>query len=332
MLGSAVEVLMALVRNVGLTDVVLMSPMDIQVINMIEDTLAHQKQQGRVFVVPQREGRSVQSRTSAESRAMMSMAYFHTTPPSNPLSGIEQDIVGAGTKWDVRPLRSHRPWCVKYFGPDQGMLGIASYGELVDPDFLATVIDGMVLAICVIEDDAAFPSLAQPPYSESGNGEEADHNTEDGGLEKLDKLAARTPEGIPYLLPDRSGLIPPLDPRFSRCLGLALVRGIDVANTELQLLTSVPAAEIQQCCLGEVGVGEDGPAGQRVVLVRGKFDCPDWALLEDVFAGGVGGGEGERPYVAVRGAEGGSGLGGNVWRVRHLPRKMGGGDAGGGGA
>lgn len=83
------------------------------------------------------------------------------------------------------------------------------------------------------------------------------------------------------------------------------------------------------------------------MLVRGKFDFPDWALLEDVHyssaakrKAGFGDDQEEdsdededgveavvqaksvieRPYVSVRRPD--AGIGGSVWRVRHLPRRI----------
>lgn len=365
-LGSAVEVLMALVRGFALSDVVLMSPMDYSVIQTIQDVLSSQRQHGKVLVIPQRENRNVQSRTSAESRAMMAMSYFHSCPPISSVSSphesasglssgkaaAEIEMLSTEAKWDTRPLRMHRPWHVKYAGPNQGILALASYGEIVDPEFLSTVIDGMVLAICVIEDDAAlaapYPTqhLLSSENTDALNGEDSEPQDlqEPESQSRLNHAVARTPDGLPYLLPDRSsGVLAPLAPVYSRCLGLALVRGIDTANSKLQLLTPVSAAEIEEACCNDHtdDDDEDGDKDERkgddttkskVVLVRGKFDVPGWALLEDLYAGVETGDGGKRPYVSVRRpVEGGAGLGGNVWRVRHLPRKMGGPDGGGGG-
>ena len=270
---------------------------------------------------------------------------FSTLSLNHGSEGNENDGVGKTSgevqTWNTNSLSTMRPYLVKYTGPDQGILGIASYGELVDPAFLATVIDGMVMAVCVIEDDACFlshPAFQNPPpeTDEYGNEVEETPQDADGNGDNMDngfnRLVARSPEGLPYILPTHSGLVTPLDPTYSRCLGLALVRAIDAQRGELQLLTPIPETEIQEA-LGDDGTGRGGRG--RIVLVRGKFDCPDWAFLEQVFASGaVEDGLAERgpvgrPYVAERKVGGEAGLGGNVWRVRHLPRKMGG--EGGGG-
>lgn len=340
-LGSAVDVLLQLVRGFPLTDVVLMQPMDADVVQMIEQAISPR---GKVLLVPQKEIKPVQSRTSAEFRAMMGMSYFHSYPISTPLQSEGRPGTKDSQIWDTKPLSNMRPWKISYTGPNSGIYAISSYGEAIPPAFLSIVLNSTLVAICVVEESTAFPSLASS-YDANYNSAYAPSPQEEASIEN--KLVARTPEDLPYLLPDRSGLIAPLDPRFSRCIGLGLIRGIDTEKKELHLLTPVSAEEIAEITAPieddetdweTVGAAErettgaaEGKRKNKIVLVRGKFDSPDWALLEDAYAGievdaGVG-----RPYVAERKADGERSLGGNVWRVRHLPRKMGGGGEGGGG-
>ena len=326
-MGSAVQVLLSLVKGCRVSDAVLMAPMDSDVVGEIELLLP----KGSVVVIPPREGpKAAGSRSSAEFRAMGALAYFHSSAAPELLLSKDdseqgEEVRKEGTRdlqtWDTRPLTHFRPWCVAFSGPDQGFLGISSYGEAVDPDFLATVINGMLLAVCVIEDDACFLSSYPPIVQDDGDEEDTES--------VLSRAVARSPEGLPYLLPSHSGIVTPLDPTYSRCLGLALVRGVDTVKQELQLLTPIPEEDLLEAVGGEHG-------GRRIVLVRGKFDSPDWAFLEHVSyrdggADEAGKTHSERPYVAERKLGGESGLGGNVWRVRHLPRKANGDGGGGGG-
>jgi len=323
-LGSAVTVLKDLIKHLHVTNTILMAPMAPDVVSEIETLLPR----GRVLVIPTRDSKPIQTRTNAEFRAMTTQSYFHSIaaprplPPQLPTDTTTVSTTAIPQIWDTRPLSHHTPHLV----PFTSLFALASYGEPLDPVFATTVINGMVLAICIIEDDAAFSPLLA---------------SEDAVPETL---ITSSPEGLPVLLPSRDGIVRPLDPTHTRCLGLAIVRGVDVENRELQLLTPVPLEEIldaiveggvedegDECTEVEKGKGgqadEDRGAKSRVVLVRGKFDSPDWAFLEDVYAGVEGVQGRERPYVAEK--KGGTvGLGANVWRVRHLPRKSGG--AGGG--
>ncbi|KAG9568634.1 hypothetical protein KCU71_g467, partial [Aureobasidium melanogenum] len=300
-LGSAVSAMMELVQQFPLTDVVLMEPMERDTVASIEATLP----MARILMIPPRY-KPAQSRTSAELRAMQAMSYFHSLPPSKGLS-----------QWTSSPLTHIHPWHVKYNGPNAGISSIMSYGEAVNPDFLASIIDGMIVAICEVESDEAYATVQyRPPHVPSASAAEMG--------ETMTERIGRTPEGLPYLRADNSGLIQPLDPRFSCCKGLAVVRGINVAKQELQLITPMSVKEIKAL------------QGSKTVLVRGKFDSPGWVFLEDIYSGdaqklkqqemfSLMKDKTSRPYVAQRDAsETGLGLGEKEWRVRHLPRNFGG--------
>lgn len=279
--------LLELVNRMRPTDIVVLHPMDSAVIADLSASAPN----AAVVTLDARAKGAVQSRTSAEMRAMQAMSYFHSSSASETVD------------WDARPLTEMQSWRVKYSGSDAGIAAIVSYGEVIDPRFLGAVIDGMVVAVVVVESEDSFGLTPAASASEEESDDEAESSWE--------KRVGRTPESLPYLLPASAGIVPPLDPHFSRCIGLALIRGVDAQNQELQLLTPIPAAEVREVT--------DPQKGAKIVLVRGKFDSPDWAFLEDVHAGKKV--EGGRPYVAERDAE--KGLGGHVWRVRHLPRNFG---------
>lgn len=68
-----------------------------------------------------------------------------------------------------------------------------------------------------------------------------------------------------------TGMLEPLDPRTSKLICTALVRGFDAENKVFELI--VPRA-----CEGAVY----GLTPERTVLVGGCCDAPEWAYLEDV--------------------------------------------------
>ncbi|KAI5806323.1 hypothetical protein EDC01DRAFT_725221 [Geopyxis carbonaria] len=166
--------------------------------------------------------------------------------------------------WDFStPLTGFAPWRV----PAEE-LALAILGERVEREHVAAAVEGTVVALVVMA-PAAVPA-------------------------PVDDDAA--PGGLPLV--DADELPMPAD---SRCAGLAVVRALDSARGEVQLLTPVGAAEI------------DGweREGLRVVLVRGRVELPVWDMVvPDAPAGG------EVPWVGFGGGAMGSGKGNAVWRVR----------------
>jgi len=322
--GSAMPILLDLLRHTSPMDLVLMPPLDNATIASLQSSISSKTS---LCILPVRP-RAPQSRTSAELRAMQSMSYMHSQPPTS-----------GNASWTLSPLSTIKPWRVSY-GPQStssssesvaGIAGILSYHNLIPASMLSTVLPASTVSIIAVTDDRAF--FPQNSHTSSI----LTPNANSTPPHDLDALTIATPDGLSYIVPP-SQIPTPLDPRHSYTLGQALVRGIDVEKGEILLLTPVPGAVIRRA----------QKEGDKIVLVRGKFDAPDWALLEDVWAadadakgkrwsygdedgggarsvdGSVGGsvavGKGKRPYVALRKQD--AGIGGGVWRVRHLPRRM----------
>lgn len=187
------------------------------------------------------------------------------------------------SSWDCRRISRMRPWVVKYSGENSGIDAILSYGQAPQPEFLNEVLDGSLVAI-VEHDPNRFDAAA------------------------VDRTAV---EDIPYIISKEDGFSLPIDPQQSKCLGLALIRGIDVQNKKLHLVTPLPESQIA------------GLIQRKVILVHGGFDSPEWAYLEDFYAAdkddiasldmGT-----DRPWVTLREPVG---VEGSVWRLRHPPTR-----------
>ncbi|OQO12512.1 hypothetical protein B0A48_03154 [Cryoendolithus antarcticus] len=189
----------------------------------------------------------------------------------------------SGPRWTGNPISSLRPWLVSYAASNPGISAILSYGQAVPPEHLSEVLDGSVVAIISLDNLASQDTLSK---------------------------IVHTPEGLPYVPAPPCGYATPLPPGHTTTHALAMIRGIDPQSQTLHLITPLPEAEIARLMT------------RRVVLVRGNFDSPDWAYLEDLYsdetklAGRKQVAEGTRPWVRLReevGVEGG------VWRIRHPP-------------
>ncbi|KAL2752138.1 hypothetical protein ACRALDRAFT_1078199 [Sodiomyces alcalophilus JCM 7366] len=265
-LGTGLDLLTELTSKLGPTDVIYMSEDGPN--ETVEALKATAK--GNFGTLPSQQSEFT-TRTAIHLRAMQAMAYFHTVqrPGSGDLS------------WTSEPLAAMPPLQVRYSGEKQGILGILSYELQPSAELLAETINGSILAIVEIEDAKAFRDLfhgiQEPQSSGDDNNDGAMDIDEDDEGKRLDLAAAvgtqiaRTPEDIPFIPnPDSRSL----DPRYSRSLGLVLLRGIDVANRSLQVLTPVPLSLIE----------ESRRNGRHLVLVHGRFDTPGWAYTEDAYA------------------------------------------------
>lgn len=295
-LGSGLEVLVELMKKVALTAVVYMSttgPVE------VVDTLVEASRGSRTpFHTLSSQPTEFATRTAADFRAMQTLSYFHLDEPE-----------GENFRWNAKPLTEIPPLVVRYTGVKQIIFGIMVVGELLDPDCLATVLDGSVVGVVAIEDDSALALKERRHRSGSAERILDDKIEERLGLGYdtaqdvfgLDQLAGAdggpldsqigrghkqalqdsrrehlnihrtTGENLPYLTaPD--GVCTALDPSKCRSLGQALVRYIDKDSQSLHLLTPIPLDTFSSVYQKK----------EKIVLVRGKLDTPTWAYQEDM--------------------------------------------------
>lgn len=237
-------------------------------------------------------------RSAIHLRSMQTMAYFHA-------ERIVRQANGNDFRWFQRPLTAMAPWQVHFRGASRGILGVMYYDFQTQPDLVADAINGTVLAVVEIESTKAFRDIETGEYMQNsiddqpvpGSPMELDIGENDQAnspsLSLLrQKIVTLTAEGIPFI--DTShGLT--LDPRYSRSLGLVLVRGIDVENGNLHLLCPITTSQVEEVTA----------RGGQIVLVSGKFDPPSWAYTEDLYFQSVDdGGDGNEGADLESSAEG----------------------------
>ena len=257
-LGTGLEILVELITKCQPTEVVYMSldgPQE------VVETLQDAARMTSFFVLPS-QGSEYTTRTAAHLRAMQAMSYFHLKPSN------KKNLI-----WDGQPLTSLLPWEVRYSGNSAGILGIMCYGDQPPPSLLLEAINGSLLAIVVVEDMAAIPGWDRAKAEDlTGHGQtDIDSTQLYFQAQKLQTpLIVHTPkENIPYFNPQNSIY---LSPRNSRCLGLGLLRSVDIPRQKLQLLTPICPKIIED-------IKEEG---KSIVLVSGKFDTPGWAYVEEL--------------------------------------------------
>ncbi|BFZ59178.1 Polynucleotide 5'-hydroxyl-kinase grc3 [Saitoella coloradoensis] len=178
-----------------------------------------------------------------------------------------------GRKWDFgTPLVGWAPWVVDYAGPEAGVDALTVLGDEIMPDEIGLAVNGTVVGVVLL--DAA----------------------EGQGLTRAVVRARQ--DGLP-VLPTGGA---PLDPQTSRCVGLAIIRGIDTSKQQLQLLTPIEPSILEDAVTNN----------QKILLVRGQLELPVWLMLDGDKDGVAGYKWGEVPYLSV---EENSSFG-KAWRPR----------------
>lgn len=269
--GQGLEVATWLIRCLGLSDVVYMSEKGP---SEVVEPLSFASNEARVplTILPSQPTDFV-TRSSTQLRSMQIQSYFHLSYPSE----LGKPL------WQGEPLSRTRPIAVDYAGSKQGILGIMVMGSQISPDMLREVLEGAVVAIVAVESSSAAMGASS---THGPSGEEAvEFDTEDvdmdaDGREPCTLSSAiadsviRTPnENLPYLFVG-SGSCTPLGPKMSNCLGLALVRSVNVASHKLELSTPISAS-----CLRDAI-----EQGHQLIIVRGQLDNPNWAISEEYHA------------------------------------------------
>lgn len=180
-------------------------------------------------------------RTDAELRAMHMQSYFHLSTSST----------SSLPTWASQPLTTHHPWEFSYASTPtrtQDIVGFLSLAEPVPPSSLLHYLAGSVVHILQTS-SSHIPS----PYT----------------------ALPRTPKsGIPYFpVNEKLSLVEPLDPRTSRVVCAALIRGFDPERSVVQVL--VPKA---------LESAMEGLKAERTVFVAGCCETPEWAFVEDAYA------------------------------------------------
>lgn len=249
-LGTGLELLLDLIKHSKPTVVIYMSidgPLD--VVKALRD------EAGKTLVVTLPSQISeYTTRTAAQLRTMQTMSYFHLNQKSQ---GVPS--------WKGNPLTSMPPWVVRYAGGNSGIVGIMCLGEQPPADMLKEAINGTLVAVVMVDDMSAIAG-----WTDDNNGQDGLSEADGSSSQSKRQIAVNTPEDLPYLNPD---IATSPDPKHSRSLGLALVRGIDTESKTLHLLTPISPKLLRDM----------SHYGKSIVLVSGKLETPGWAYTEELY-------------------------------------------------
>jgi polynucleotide 5'-hydroxyl-kinase GRC3/NOL9 len=222
---------------------------DIQAIDTEQATKLHSLQttvsqyRGTVHEITAQAPASLAMRTDADLRAMYMQSYFHCTKSNRNGPGI--------ATWTSNSISQLVPWEFCFEETEertQDFVGFAMYSEPVEPMSLVQSLNGLIVQI-VESTSSAIPT----PYV---------------SLPRTRKYS------VPYFAKsDQTGMVEPLDPRTSKLICTAMVRGFDAESKMVQIL--VPKSH-------ENLLHNLSP--ERTVFVGGCCEPPEWAYLEDANA------------------------------------------------
>ncbi|KAF2084548.1 hypothetical protein K490DRAFT_48857, partial [Saccharata proteae CBS 121410] len=230
--GTGLQILLQLLKLLDLSDIVYTTEDSSRTLDALEENGKAYK----LHIIPSQPS-GYAARTAGELREMQMLSYFHQ-------EAVED--VESCPRWDMTPLSSRVPYVVNYGLDEPDILGIITMGETIQSALLPTILDGSVVGIVEVDDDdTRFSASTFTRNAEGGN--------------------------LPYLSSEDTGSTEPLNPRNSRLISLALVRGIDAANQSLHVI--VPPTN-------DTLMAQLEP--QKTVLVLGSLDIPGWAYTEDM--------------------------------------------------
>lgn len=262
--GQGLEVATWLIGYLGLSDVVYMSEKGpSEVVEPL--SLAANEAHVPLTILPSQPTDYV-SRSSAQLRSMQIQSYFHTSH----IEGVSNPL------WQGAPLSRTRPIAVDYAGHKQGVAGVMVLGSQVHPSMLREVLEGSIVGVVAVEsqnDTSTVPGFSGEENPDSSTGMDLDTEQAEVNGSTYPSVAegvTRTEEGLPYLFA-QSGTATPLNPKTSNCLGLALVRSVDVTSHKIELSTPIAPSSLREAF----------QQGHQLVFVRGQIDNPNWAVSEE---------------------------------------------------
>lgn len=171
---------------------------------------------------------------ASDNRSLSLMSYFHSSCLPNYRST-------APPSWDFSlPLLAQRPYIIDV---DQGLKGglhVLDFGSKVENRLKLAALDGSVVGIVLCQDEP--------------QDEEMELQIEEQ-TESTKKWRTSLSKPLPSLY-------------FSTCLGLGIVRSIDLSNNQIHLLTPISLDSLPTS------------RSPRIALIKGALDLPIWGSLD----------------------------------------------------
>ncbi|MCJ1326410.1 Polynucleotide 5'-hydroxyl-kinase grc3 [Thelotrema lepadinum] len=277
--GSGLDTLLALVRHLQPTDIILLETEGISDVLHSLETVSWQTG-ASLQTCDSRVVNPRSARSPSDLREMQIYSYFH-------LAKQEE----GPTRWASKPAHLQDELQLSYSEPEQTIVGILLLGEEINFDMLEDAIVGTVLALVAVEDtslliygndhgsglvnqeDTQVERVADftmgSLFDLTGHTDRTQNQIvlEDGSAQYI---VNRNRQGIPYLS-TKDGINRPLDPSKTCSLGQVLIQGVDRKSKRLTVVTPISTETIEKY----------KNMKNPLLLVRGRASMAGWSYLEE---------------------------------------------------
>ncbi|KAL8912841.1 MAG: hypothetical protein Q9171_002219 [Xanthocarpia ochracea] len=164
--GKGLEILSEFIHQLNPTDVIYTSTLGpSEVVDSIAQATAEESTQFHSIT-----SRPVEAapRAAADLRLMQTLSYFHL-----------DEAESGHLRWNATPIDEMVTLQLHYAGPKQEIYCVQLLGPELDPEFLIQVLEGCVVGLVVVEEDAALPLTSESPEVDEAVTEENDFSLMD---------------------------------------------------------------------------------------------------------------------------------------------------------
>ena len=140
--ASGLEVLVGLIEEISPSKIVYTQGGRSEVATILSEAAV---KVGAVFQPLVSQQPPILTRVASDLRMMQALSYFHIEKPE-----------GINLRWNWAPLSEGAPLTVRYSGASQDIFAVMILGQEQDPNLYRYILEGSIVGVVVLEDDAAI--------------------------------------------------------------------------------------------------------------------------------------------------------------------------------
>lgn len=244
-----------------------------------------------------KQGSGVKKLNQSDSRTISLMAYFHSTSiPSHQDNANDSDLFESSIpnhdspslsisnhsslpRYDFsKPLMFSKPYIIDIETGLRGGLHVLDFGSRIENRHKLKALNGIIVGIVLCD---AVEGDGERPEDQQNRDHDVNMDLEiNSSLENQPTGSDQRQDHSKWW----NALTQPLPPiETSTCLGLGIVRSVDVVNNQIHLLTPVSLSAITSTFQSSSSSSSTSSARAKqpkLALVKGILDLPIWASLD----------------------------------------------------